>query len=53
LKALTWFEGGDLDALAEHDRAVLVRAAAAVRDLPRVAVRSHSLAMTGSARSPQ
>jgi len=36
LKAMTYFEGGDLHTLPEEDRNVLVAAASAVRDLPEV-----------------
>jgi hypothetical protein len=36
LKALTWFEGGDLHLLADDERRVLIEAASAVRQLPPV-----------------
>lgn len=36
LKAMTWFEGGDLETLADADRERLVEAAASVRRLPSV-----------------
>jgi hypothetical protein len=36
LKAMTYFEGGDLHSLPEEDRNVLIAAASAVRDLPEV-----------------
>ncbi|ODS52707.1 MAG: hypothetical protein ABS36_16860 [Acidobacteria bacterium SCN 69-37] len=36
LKALAFFEGGDLDTLPARTRQTLIAAAAAVRDLPRV-----------------
>lgn len=44
LKALVYFKGGDLDALSSAERRVLTEAAAAVRDLPVVSLRSDSLA---------
>lgn len=44
LKAMTYFEGGDLDTLPEEDRNVLVAAASAVRDLPEVTPVSAALA---------
>ncbi len=45
LKALTYFKDGDLPRLARSDRTTLIAAAAAVRDLPPVALRSRSLAI--------
>lgn len=36
LKALTWFEGGDLHLLADDERRVLIEAASVVRQLPPV-----------------
>ena len=45
LKALTYFRDGDLPRLARADRSALIAAAAAVGDLPSVALRSHSLAI--------
>lgn len=44
LKALTFFGDGDLDLLAEEDRADLVEAAGSVSDLPGVLHRSRRLA---------
>ncbi len=38
LKALVYFEGGDLKSLSETTRHLLIRAASAVEDLPRVPV---------------
>jgi hypothetical protein len=38
LKALVYFEGGDLDTLSETARHLLIRAASAVEDLPSVPV---------------
>lgn len=49
LKALVYFKGGDLDTLSSAERRVLTEAAAAVRDLPVIALRSGSLA----ARHPE
>jgi hypothetical protein len=45
LKALVYFEGGDLDELTEDEKRVLVRAASSVRDLPRVQIIAKSLAL--------
>ena len=44
LKALVYFKGGDLDTLSRTERLVLTEAAAAVRDLPAIALLSGSLA---------
>ncbi|HKR41681.1 MAG TPA: nucleotidyl transferase AbiEii/AbiGii toxin family protein [Paraburkholderia sp.] len=43
LKALVYFEGGDLETLNSHQRKVLVNAAKGVRDLPPVKRKSRSL----------
>lgn len=43
LKALTWFEGGDLDTLPRDDRDLLIKAASSVRELPVVNLVSRSL----------
>ncbi len=43
LKALTYFEGGDLDKLAELERECLVEAASRVTQIPSVPVISRSL----------
>lgn len=45
LKALTFYKDGDLARLGHADRDTLISAAAVVRDLPRVALRSRSLAI--------
>ena len=45
LKALVYFEGGDLDELTEEEKRVLVREASSVRDLPRVEIIAKSLAL--------
>lgn len=56
LKALAWFEGGDLAGLPHGDRRTLTAAAAAVGRLPAVSLRSRRLALppppTGRARRP-
>lgn len=44
MKALTYFEGGDLTALSQSDRELLVSAVAQVRHIPIVALASPSLA---------
>lgn len=43
LKALTYFEGGDLDTLAQEDRQILIGATAEVRGLPGVEIVSTRL----------
>jgi hypothetical protein len=45
LKALTYFEGGDLARLSRRDRKTLTDAAAAVDALPKVVLRSRKLAI--------
>jgi len=45
LKALTYFEGGDLDRLSRLDRKTLTDAAAAVDTLPKAVLRSRKLAI--------
>lgn len=45
LKALCYFKDGDLPRLSRDDRHALIAAAAAVGDLPPVALRSHRLAI--------
>jgi hypothetical protein len=44
LKALVYFEDGDLRALTKEDKTILVNAVSAVRELPRVAIVSSVLA---------
>jgi hypothetical protein len=44
LKALVYFEGGDLSSLTDGEKHLLIRAAAAVRELPRVEILSRELA---------
>lgn len=43
LMALTWFEGGDLDALTDDEQKTLTEIAASVTDLPHVELVSRSL----------
>ena len=43
LKALVYFEGGDLDSLAETTRQLLIHAATAVGDLPSIPVVDNQL----------
>jgi hypothetical protein len=45
LKALSYFRDGDLTQLSQDDRRTLIAAAAAVGDLPPVALRSRRLAI--------
>lgn len=44
LKAMVYFEGGDLHTLAQSERETLIAAASAVRDLPDVKIVSRELA---------
>lgn len=46
LKALVYFQGGDLDTLSEEVRGTLIQAASAVGALPRVEIVSQSLALS-------
>ena len=43
LKALVYFEGGDLDDLADNERTVLVSAVKAVKKIPPCLIRSKFL----------
>lgn len=52
LKALVYFRDGDLPRLPPADREILVGAAASVRDLPPVRLRSRSLAIPIARRNP-
>lgn len=45
LKALTWFQGGDLDRLAEEEKQTLIEAAASVNELPNIARLAPTLAL--------
>jgi hypothetical protein len=46
LKALVYFEGGDLYCLTQEERALLIATASSVRTLPSVTIRSHALALS-------
>ena len=46
LKALVYFEGGDLHRLTQKDRTLLIEAASAVRALPTVGIQGHTLALS-------
>lgn len=46
LKALVYFEGGDLYCLTQEERALLIATASSVRTLPSVTIRSHTLALS-------
>ena len=43
LKALVYFQGGDLDSLPRHERETLIKAVRAVRKLPTVKIVAHRL----------
>ena len=46
LKALVYFEGGDLHRLTDEDRALLIETASSVRGLPTVQIRGSALALS-------
>jgi hypothetical protein len=46
LKALVYFEGGDLHRLTHEERTLLIEAASSVRALPMVNIRGHALALS-------
>lgn len=48
LKALVYFEGGDLHRLTSEDRTLLIEAATSVRALPDVEIRAQALALSCS-----
>ena len=48
LKAMVYFEGGDLQSLSRTDRETLIKAVSAVRDLPPVTIGSRSLIFEAS-----
>lgn len=50
LKAMTYFEGSDLQLLTEQHKQTLMRAASAVRDLPAVRKISTELSVDNSGR---
>ena len=45
LKALVYFEGGDLNRLTQDERALLIEAVSSVRALPTVEIQGHALAL--------
>ncbi|MEW6221416.1 MAG: nucleotidyl transferase AbiEii/AbiGii toxin family protein [Thermodesulfobacteriota bacterium] len=49
LKAMVFFEGGDLQTLSAADREALIQAASAVRDLPAASIVARRLGMGGAA----
>lgn len=46
LKAMVYFQGGDLSTLTVADREVLIQAASAVRDLPDVGIAAQTLSLS-------
>lgn len=50
LRAMTYFEGGDLDALTEDEKTILVRAASQGRDLPDSPILSRHLTAKPSSK---
>lgn len=52
LKAMVYFEDGDLRTLTHDERSSIVRAASAVRELPRVAILGRQLTASGGGFSP-
>ena len=51
LKAMTYFEGGDLHTLTTDEKEILINAASTVRNLPSVAICSRGLALTQNEQS--
>jgi hypothetical protein len=51
LKALVYFSDGDLGALTQDEKSVLVKAVSAVRELPAVEIVSERLMISGAARA--
>lgn len=49
LKAMVYFEGGDLHTLTQDEKETLISAASAVRDLPHVEIVSRELALVSDA----
>lgn len=47
LKALTYFEGGDLNSLSLHEKNILIKAVGEVGDLPEASIVSNVLSMDG------
>lgn len=52
LKALVYFEGGDLDSLARSERETLIKAVNVVRKLPTVKILAHGLSAYSARGSP-
>lgn len=48
LKAMVYFEGGDLHTLSSAEQQTLIQAASAVRDLPSASIASHTLSIRGA-----
>jgi hypothetical protein len=53
LKALVYFEGGDLRTLSSEVKAVLIKAAAGVRDLPPIVLAAHELVLPSEEFKPE
>lgn len=51
LKAMTYFQGGDLNVLTGEEKRTLIEAARAVRELPQVARQASELSMVGEGGS--
>lgn len=52
LKALVFFQGGDLDTLTNSEKSTMVKAASEVRDLPAVKILTHQLNATSPIIKP-
>mgnify|MGYP001592066194 FL=1 len=48
LKALVYFEGGDLHRLTQEERELLIATASSVHALPSIDIRSHTLALSAT-----
>ncbi len=46
LKAMTYFQGGDLSLLSTEEKRILIRFASSVRELPTIARTANELAVT-------
>lgn len=53
LKAMVYFEGGDLHTLAPEEKNILIDAVCAIRDLPQVAIGSRELALPAGDQAPK
>lgn len=51
LKAMVYFEGGDLNTLSAEDKETLIDAASRVRDLPKVQIAARNLGLADERRS--